>query len=31
MRQLEGIDQADNAFFHTEIANDWLKENFKKE
>ena len=30
MRQLEGINLCDNVFFHTDIASDWLMNNFKK-
>mgnify|MGYP003324793865 FL=1 len=30
MRQIESIGMADNAFFHTDISNDWLARNFTK-
>ena len=30
MRQLESIGMCDNAFFHTDISNDWLARNFHK-
>ena len=31
MRQLEGINLCDKTFFHTDIASDWLMNNFKKQ
>ena len=30
MRQIESIGMSDNAFFHTDISNDWLARNFTK-